>query len=120
MSAGVVLARVSLNEKLLAVTDHRGVIVLVSEDASWALGLAGPASSFVGSSLLDHLTDEDKIEYKVRPCRMGVGSAEPCLDQISRMRRAAQRRSICQAPPSAAFKIRLAMSTTFRNMPSDP
>ncbi len=66
MSGGVLLARVSLNEKLLAVTDHRGLIVLVSEDASWALGVPGPASSFIGSSLLDHLTDEDKIEYKVR------------------------------------------------------
>ena len=66
MSGGVLLARVSLNEKLLAVTDHRGVIVLVSEDACWALGVPGPAASFVGSSLLDHLTPEDQIEYRVR------------------------------------------------------
>ena len=66
MSGGVILARVSLNEKLLAVTDHRGVIVLVSEDACWALGVPGPAASLVGSSLLDHLTPEDQTEYRVR------------------------------------------------------
>lgn len=67
MSGGVLLARVSLNEKLLAVTDHRGSIMLVSEDAPWALGVAGTAPiALVGSSLLSFLTDEDQNEYKVR------------------------------------------------------
>ena len=87
MSGGVLLARVSLNEKLLAVTDHRGVIVLVSEDACWALGVPGPAASLVGSSLLDHLTPEDQTEYRVRGvagcdldgCRAGVVVVRPNL-----------------------------------------
>lgn len=61
----VVLARVSLRDNLLCVCDPRGVIVFASDDLLWALGLPGPTTQHIGASLLDLLTEEDKLEYKV-------------------------------------------------------
>ena len=69
----VVLARVSLRDNLLCVCDPRGVIVFASDDLLWALGLPGPTSATIGASLLDLLTEEDKLEYKVCVGRDGVG-----------------------------------------------
>lgn len=69
----MVLARVSLRDNLLCVCDPRGVIVFASDDLLWALGLPGPTTRHIGASLLDLLTEEDKLEYKVCVGRSGVG-----------------------------------------------
>jgi len=69
----VVLARVSLRDNLLCVCDPRGVIVFASDDLLWALGLPGPTTQHIGASILDLLTEEDKLEYKVCVGRGGVG-----------------------------------------------